>query len=206
MDVEVEEPHAHHRSGHHWVDLIVPVAALFISFVSILIAFHHGQVMKELVDQNARLVQANSLPYLELGYSSAEAPGIARRRAIAMNSGVGPAQIRSVGVSVLGKPVSDVGELLAACCGGKRGHVSTSTLFGRMLRAGDTITYLDFGPASDTEVAREFISALMTDRIVVDLCYCSVFDECWTQSSKGQGSNAPKRVGVCPVREPQYRY
>ena len=47
MDVEIEKPHVHHhpRLGIPWYDLAIPLAALFVSFVSIFIAWHHGQVM-----------------------------------------------------------------------------------------------------------------------------------------------------------------
>ena len=57
MDVEIEKPHVHHhpRLGIPWYDLAIPLAALFVSFVSIFIAWHHGQVMKELVHQNEKL-------------------------------------------------------------------------------------------------------------------------------------------------------
>lgn len=207
MDVEVERPHAIHRSGHRWIDLIVPIAALFISFVSILIAGHHGRVMKELVEQNAKLVQANSLPYLELGFSNATPTGEPHKRFFATNSGVGPAKIQSVEIRVQGRSVTNPGELFRACCGGpiKTGLI-TSTLLGRMLRAGDNIIYLDFGAGSDTHTDREFMTAFREDRITVDLCYCSVFDDCWTQSSKQNAAASPKPVKVCPIPKRQYSY
>ena len=71
MDVEIEKPHVpppppSPRAAPHWIEFAIPVAALFVSFVSIFIAWHHGQVMKELVHQNEKLVEANSLPYLQI--------------------------------------------------------------------------------------------------------------------------------------------
>jgi hypothetical protein len=194
----------HHRVGHRWIDLIVPVAALFISFVSILIAYHHGQVMKELVEQNAKLVQANSLPYVELGFSNGTPTGGIRRKFFAMNSGVGPAKIQSVEIQFDGRPVTNPNELLTACCGGPiNTRLLTSTLLGRMLRAGDTITYLDFGKGSETETARKFMAAAKNDRITVDLCYCSVFDECWLLSSR---ATQTRPVKACPIPKRQYSY
>jgi hypothetical protein len=204
VDVEIERPHVHHRSGHRWIDLIVPVAALFVSFVSILIAYHHGQVMKELVEQNAKLVQANSLPYLELGFSNGTPTGGVRRKFMATNSGVGPAKIESVEIQVDGRPVINPDELLSACCGGPiNTRLLTSTLLGRMVRAGDTITYLDLGEASETDQARQLMRAYNRGRVVVTACYCSVFDECWTQSSRAM---QPKPVKVCPMPKRQYSH
>jgi len=207
MEVEVEPPHVD-RPPHgqrHWADFAIPGAALFVSLISIFIAWHHGQVMKELVDQNAKLVQANSLPYLELGFSNATPTGKPHKRFFATNSGLGPAKIQSVEIRVEGRSVTNPGELLRACCGVPIRRLITSTLLGRMLRAGDNITYLDFGDASDTETARKYMAAATHDRIIVDLCYCSVFDECWTQSSRGT-MQQPKPVKICPTPKRQYSY
>ena len=98
MDVEIEQPHVHHkRIGHDWFDLAIPVAALFVSFVSIFIAWHHGQVMKELVHQNEKLVEANSLPYVQI-YGSNRRSGYASFTAV--NEGIGPAKITTAEVMV----------------------------------------------------------------------------------------------------------
>jgi hypothetical protein len=71
MDVEIEHPHVHHAHGaRHWADFAIPAAALFISLISISVAWHHGQVMRELVQQNERLVQANSVPWLQISGSN----------------------------------------------------------------------------------------------------------------------------------------
>ena len=89
VDVEIEQPHVHHRpSGYRWLDLALPLAALFVSFVSIFIAWHHGKVMQELVHQNEKLVEANSLPYVQIDGSN----GNGRVTFNATNEGVGPAE------------------------------------------------------------------------------------------------------------------
>ena len=60
MDVEIEPPPVHsevHQPGsRHWSDYAISLSALFVSLVSILIAWRHGEEMK-------RLVEANSLPF-----------------------------------------------------------------------------------------------------------------------------------------------
>lgn len=205
MDVEVEHPHVHHHSGHRWIDMAIPIAALFVSVVSIAIAYHHGSVMQQLVRQNERLVQANSLPYLELGTSTRTQEGEPRISLFAINSGVGPAAIKSVEVLVDGRPVSDLRQLLAACCAASPdARVGSSTLSGRMVRAGDMITYVDFLGGSREPLARSVLRAYRGDRIKVNLCYCSVFGECWTRSSTGLAS--PTKVAACPSPAVGYEY
>jgi len=107
MDVEIEEPHVHHRRlGIPWYDLALPIAALLVSFISIYIAWHHGQVMQELVHQNEKIVEAESLPYLQIDTSTLETdletPAL---RLTVQNQGVGPARIAEVIMTVNGQPV-----------------------------------------------------------------------------------------------------
>ena len=126
MDVEIEKPHVHHhrKLDIPWYDLAIPVAALFVSFVSIFIAWHHGQVMKELVHQNEKLVEANSLPYLQFDGSNANG----RVTFNVTNEGVGPAKIMSAEVLVDGHAVQSLHELVDACCvKGDYSGISTST-------------------------------------------------------------------------------
>lgn len=208
MDVEVERPHLHHHSGHRWIDLIVPIAALFVSVISIWIAYHHGQVMKELVEQNERLVQANSLPYLELNNNRTMAePGSGDKPRIffsAINRGVGPAQIRSVQVSVDGRPVRSSRELVEACCGKLTQVIGSSTLSGRMIQPGQEVRYIEITPTpAGQDQAEAVFNAFLRGRVVATVCYCSVFDECWKLSSTDDGP--PQRAQQCAVPQPQYR-
>ena len=208
MDVEVEQPHhhPHHKTGHDWLDKAVPLSALLISVVSIGIAVHHGKVMESLVHQNERLVQANSLPYVELGQSSGTSlDGPLRPSLIAMNNGVGPAQIRSVSVTVDGRAMKSVDALMDACCGGRENgaHMATSTLLNRMLKAGELSQYvIAMGTTAQTPAGKAFVDASNSGRIVTTICYCSVFEECWVNSSHGMVR--PKRVENCPMPTVQY--
>jgi hypothetical protein len=205
MDVEVEPPHVHHRpTGHPWLDKILPVCALFISFVSILIAWHHGHVMQALVHQNERLVQANSLPHLQLAGSNTNAAGGREISFSVTNAGIGPAEIRTAEVRVDGRPVGSLRELLAACCGQPPEFkgVVTSTLVGNMIRPGETVPWIRM-PVTDANLpaAARLDQARRAGRIQTSLCYCSVFDECWARSD---GDRRPRPAGQCPAPDTLY--
>ena len=207
MDVEVENPHDHvvHRTGHAWLDKALPVSALFVSFISILIAFHHGQVMKELVQQNERLVEANSLPWLQLYGSNTVTKGLQDVSLNVSNQGVGPGEIRSVQILVDGRPVTQPRALLDACCrGDDYGRVGTSTLLGRMVRPGERISFISMPALPSTQAAVKKLNEARKDRIEVRLCYCSVFGECWNVTS--QDNSRPKAVGQCTMPQPQYAH
>lgn len=193
MEVEVEKPHLqHHSTGNRRLDMILPITALFVSLVSILIAWHHSEIMSDLVHQNEKLVQAESLPYVQLSMSARQGGGIAFN---AVNEGVGPAKIETAEIKVDGKPVENVRQLADACCGtGKEKDFDASSLEGRMIRPGDTVPYIQI----DSLTAR----GLQSHRIAATLCYCSVFDECWTAVTNDP---TPNTVKSCPVPAHPYR-
>ena len=85
--------HHHHKTGLPWFDLIVPIAVLCISVASLLTSLQSEKSMHALVDQNKRLVEAQSTPLLMLDSSNLddhEKPVITLTLS---NVGTGPAQI-----------------------------------------------------------------------------------------------------------------
>lgn len=221
MDVEVEKPHAtHHRSGVRWLDLSLPLAALFVSFISIFIAWHHGRIMQELVHQNERIVEAESLPYLEI-YTS-DLASDQRTHALRLtvdNEGVGPARIAEVVMMVDGRPVPDFNSLVDHCCapgllqaashgakqvrGIRNGEVILSKLRDRMVRPGESVDAFEWPetPANQPIIDR-LKSGLLSPRVNLSICYCSVFDDCWTRSDEDR---RPVAVKQCPVASVPYR-
>jgi hypothetical protein len=198
VEVEVEKPHVPHPTGHRRLDLVLPLVALFVSFVSILIAWHHTHVMQELVHQNEKLVEANSLPYLQISGS-----GTSERLTFnAINEGVGPAKIVTAEMFVEGRPVQSLDQLLARCCAkGNYSGITASYLGGRMVRPGDSVNFIDL-PVTDAnrEAAMALDHARQSRRIVTRLCYCSVFDDCWVARSDDP---TPDPIDHCaPVAKP----
>lgn len=221
MDVEIEKPHVHHHKTHRaWLDLALPVAALFVSFVSIFIAWHHGQVMKELVHQNERLVQAESLPYLQIEFSNLEndlrTPAY---RLTVANQGVGPARIAEVSITVNGQPVPDFNTLVDHCCapgllkaanvgtkqfrGIRNGEVLLSKLRDRMIRPGESVDAFQWPitPANRSVIA-DLQQGFASNKVNASVCYCSVFDDCWTLNDEDR---RPTAVKQCPIAEVPYR-
>jgi hypothetical protein len=222
VDVEIEKPHVHHhpRLGIPWYDLAIPLAALFVSFVSIFIAWHHGQVMKELVHQNEKLVEANSLPYLDLYTSDvADDHRTPEFRLTVHNQGVGPARVAEVVMMVKGRPVPDFKTLVDRCCapgllqaaarGTKRyqairnGDLITSTLRDRMIRPGEAVDAVDWSVTPENHPIIDQVKAgFASDVINTSICYCSVFNDCWVRTDENP---RPVPVKQCPVASVPYR-
>lgn len=195
MDVEIEQPHRHHSTGHPWLDKILPVSALFVSLVSILIAYHHGEVMRELVTQNERLVQASSRPHLILARETAVEKGLGRLALKIVNGGVGPADIRRVEVRVDGKPVASAEELLSKCCQWNGRSFNSSDLLDVLIRPGENYKYVEITSLPGEDFSRA-LKTTFPPHLVTDVCYCSLLDECWTVST-APGRRRPHPVEQC---------
>jgi hypothetical protein len=80
---ELHRPHTNHRGGlPRWLELLIAISALVTSVSSIAIAVHHGRIM-------GQLVQANSFPYMQGGFSDTTSAGKDVLTLELLNRGVG---------------------------------------------------------------------------------------------------------------------
>jgi hypothetical protein len=95
---EFEHSH-HHRTGRPWLDVLLGVSAVSISFISLFLAIANGRAME-------RLVQSNSWPFIQIGTSDVEPDSTPHIRFFIVNKGVGPARIESLEVTYNGTPMN----------------------------------------------------------------------------------------------------
>lgn len=98
---EVHHPHARHGGLPRWLELGIALTALITSVSSIIIAIHHGQTME-------KLVEANSLPYMQGGISDVTTEGEQILSLDLLNRGVGPAHEKSLRVKADGRYVTSL--------------------------------------------------------------------------------------------------
>lgn len=193
------------RTLRDTLDLLVALAALMTSVVSIWLALSQGDDMQ-------RLVQAQSWPYVGFssGNSTLDPATKQRARSLSLsveNLGVGPARVRSMSLFIDGMPVTSSVQLMQRAAGiGAEGalarqKVYTTQVDGRVLRAGEKLTYLRWDYVDDAEPAWSALDAARFDRIVVELCFCSVFEECWINRSNQRDATP---VAGCPLIETRY--
>lgn len=225
MMPEVEHHHHPHPTGNRRLDLVLPICALFVSVVSLVLAMIHGQAMERMADANARLVQANSWPFLQYATSNI---GDNQRPIITIgvvNTGVGPAKVESAELFWQGRPVRNARELLSLCCGLRPGQLPTiaeahgtaeeqAAQIRRTARTGLS-TGLVSGVVIDPREGENFITLPLSDEtadvyhglnaVRADLkfrvCYCSVFDECWISNLR---TMTPQAVKTCPAPRVPY--
>ena len=199
-----EAPEQHHaaHTGHRWLDILLAHTAMFVSVISLVVAVEHGRTMERMADANARMVQANSWPFLQFSTHNLDEHGNANVRLVLSNEGIGPARIETVELWWNGKPMSSPQGLIEACCATTPTERSqlhgTVWSFGNLapsiLRAGDHTNFFTMiSNPHNTDVWSKF--NVERDKITVRVCYCSVFDECW----RGSGiTTHADPVSSCP--------
>ena len=191
---EIEKPHARHGGGlPRWLELLIAITAFVTSISSIAIAVHHGRVME-------KLVQANSLPYMQSGFSDATIEGEKVLSLDLLNRGVGPAHEQSLRVKVGGQYVKSMRELISASLGPEQAektrevlHLVKNRVRTRFIPGGQS--QLVFRLARTAENAQFWdLLAKDADRWDVEYCYCSIFEECWEVHGKWE---EPEHVKQC---------
>ena len=197
---EVHQPHVRHGGGlPRWLELVIAITALITSISSIAIAVHHGEIMD-------RLVQANSIPYMQGGFTDVTPEGERVLSLDLLNQGVGPAHERSLRVTVDGRYVRSVSELLDAEFGTAQAAEAKSAL-GLMARNQVKTRFIPGGGRQQVfRITRTPENARYWDLLEqaqtkwdVDYCYCSVFQDCWRIASK---LDEPAPVEECVRDEP----
>lgn len=187
-----------------WLEWLTSVSALVISISSIFIAIHNGH------DED-KMVQAQSFPYMEIsidkdravrpGYTALEESG--RLSLNLANQGVGPAHQQSLTIKVGDHYASSVHDLIATVVGPKDAPEAIKSLI-----ISDNIRPTRFFPANKGlyvfSLARNAENARWWDMIAqsrsrwsVDICYCSVFKECWIRHDDDE----PAPVKACHRNE-----
>jgi hypothetical protein len=207
MTPELETVAEIHKTRHRWVDISVAVCALIVSITSLCVAVLHGHTMERMADANARLVAANSWPMLQRYYSDLGEHGERVFSINVANSGVGPAKVETVEVLWKGTAVRTYKELLERCCGAAASaaasgamtdplqDMETSSLQGMVLRAGENRRILSLPRSGASEAVAKAFAEAQRD-ITMRVCYCSVFDECW---SGDLHTLHPASVAQCPA-------
>jgi hypothetical protein len=202
-----EPPHQHHhKTGLPWFDLIVPVAVLCISVASLLTSLQSEKSMHALVEQNRRLVDAQSTPLLMLDSGNVDANGKAALTLTISNVGTGPAQIAWLHV-VDPQGNDDTGGTLYERVAKLDPGASflSEQISGTLVRGGDERKVFKWPKPADSSPSRAAWDKLNTTRfhLRASACYCSIFDECKITEF---GRSHPKPVASCdeasPGREP----
>jgi hypothetical protein len=151
-------------------ELIVAVLAVAIGVATMFVYIYQARIM-------GRQMRASSWPYLETIFSNDPTSF----SIIVKNKGTGPAIIKSAVVTVDNVAYSDTQKNLdsiANMISGSRGVLSTYTnVNNRVMSPGEVINFIE---VTDSTSVKLVLAGLRKHAVQFEVCYCSVFDECWT--------------------------
>lgn len=173
------------------VDLIIAVCALLMSSLATAASWWQSRVV---ADQLASQVW----PYLTV--DATYDPSYVQIEIV--NNGLGPAIIRSVVLTIGGKPYANPMSALKSMMGhrtGRMGAQLSDVSPGSVIRAGASVRMFRINAPWFVPIYSENAS-----RIDLRVCYCSLLGKCWRVSSQRGGD--PEPLQQCPDPGPdQFR-
>lgn len=173
---------------------LVSLFALAVSVFALAI----GAWQTRLMQSQAR---ASVWPYLTIGYTYTNGIDTDGFIWTIDNNGVGPARVQSVKLSLDDKPMRNWNEVIAALGSKLHPNTSTSSFAGAVIPPNTnretTVTAIR---ANDRELAALFKNAIA--RFRMDICYCSVYDDCWVAHWQQWRVDA---VDQCPADGVQFQ-
>lgn len=159
-------------------DKIMSISAMITALIAVVIG------VVEL--QNNRDFQRLSVePYLELANSNKDGYEI-----LLVNSGLGPARIKTVDVEVDGSKVSHWGEVVKKLTGEKMPIVYSSLWNGRQIKPEEQIALMHI---EKSEAAKQYFKN--SSMVNIKICYCSIYGDCWLKKN----FKNPVAIKNCPV-------
>jgi hypothetical protein len=177
------EPAAHRRRWYTEPETFVALTALVVSISAVAVGIYEASLQR-------KHDVAEVWPHVELSvYTTPTGASLSLQ-----NSGIGPAIIKSVVVTVDGRRRRNWPDAAQALLGGTPVLTQTSTVVERGVRPGDNITMV---AVSATSLTPRFWQVI--GRLAVSVCYASVFDDHWLLSDDHVGGMSTwTQVSACP--------
>jgi hypothetical protein len=154
-------------------DAVAAIIASLVGFLALLVAGYTAYVQRYTAEIQNKQVQAQVWPYLISGNNDLT------QSLVVDNKGVGPAIVRSVQVWMGGKPQRDWNQLVANM--GLPPHSFLQSTINRdVLSPGEELQVIRF---RDKALWLRF-KAAASNRMAMDICFCSTLGECWISSNK----------------------
>ena len=166
---------------------VLSVLGLFVAGIALYAALTESAAVR-------RQTAASVWPHVQVTTSDYEGPDGAEFRVSLTNAGVGPAHLRSMRLTLNGRPQRTWGDVVRALGDGEpRPYAQTSAL-DLVIRPGERI---DLFRVADRDLTRALRAAVASGDAALEYCYCSIFDQCWVALSARRNAS-PEIVGACP--------
>jgi len=166
-------------------ETFIAVAALIVSVSAVVVGIYEASLQRH-------HDRAEVWPHLEIQVFTKQTGA----QIDLSNSGIGPALVQSVTVTVDGKPMSSWSEVLRSLNGADPAPFGNFSTVGHGLRPGDRLSLIDM-PIPD--MPHDFWNSI--GRVGVSVCYASVFEQYWIVEAKKMGQGVVWRDATrCPTQ------
>lgn len=196
------------------IELIVAVSVVVISVASLFVAVFQGRVMQ-------RTLEASVVPVMQYGSGNYDLEtGEWAIKIEFKNTGLGPAELRWVDIRWNGESIANTSLFMSQCClpedleeaerlpylyqAFESGQLNLvfDDVQGRFFAPQESVDFVTFPrPDEETQPVGYAIWQAVDDArhdLEVEICYCSVFDDCWQSTYPNQ---TRERVRQCPVTQ-----
>lgn len=177
-------------------DMIAALSAVLIGVCALGVSIYQANIMREQSRMMRAEQRASVWPNVAVEYSYTEEAFRLRL----VNTGIGPAKIGPTHVTFNGKPVQTWAELLELVHPEKSVRITYSQVGNRVLPAGDFETVLTVADAAVADSVQAQI-----ERLAVEICYCSIYEECWWYRQPFGATSFRERIESCPATEEDFR-
>lgn len=163
--------------------MVTAIAAGIISLSALGVSLYEAHLMR--MESRAAV-----LPILETwSFHGGEGFGIN-----VANKGIGPALIRSVEPSRDGTAAQSWADLYAGVLEGEEPGFSMAMITGNILMPGEVVTVIRVEPGDGSRLLWR-----SGDQVSMRICYCSVYEDCWTQTLDNVRAGIPRieKVARC---------
>jgi hypothetical protein len=147
-----------------------------------------------------KLVEANSFPYVQGGFSTVTPKGGNVVSLDLLNRGVGPAHDKSPRVKASGRYVTTIHEIVESSLGPEEATAARSVIHpmqdrmrARFIPGGQQQFVFRLSRTPENARYRDQLEA-SEESWDIEYCFCSVFDECWQVLGKWQ---EPAPIHAC---------
>ena len=203
----MDEQRNKQKSFRKWIlrpQMLVGLSALLLSVCGLFIAIYEATLIRQ-------TQRASVWPYMEVSASIRDSAV----RIWVRNTGIGPARIRAAKVTYKGEVQANWSAAIARLTGEKSPDVNfyKSLISGRVFPANSDPESIFVVSADSGTVEQEFVllvgQAILAGDLDVTVCFCSVYDECWSSSLKDVVSRtrdleipeSPEESEGCDIKE-----
>ena len=169
------------RPWYREPETFIAVAALVVSITAVVVGVYEAKL------QRAH-DRAEVWPHLEVGTFTSP-NGVAIKL---QNTGIGPGIVKSIIITVDGKPMHNWPEALERLTGTTPKLNENYTVANSAIRAGDGITLIGLQRSALPPGFDEY-----GQRVLVRICYTSVFDDAWQLTARIEQGDEWQTVARC---------